>query len=401
VVERPQQRARGSSPRTGSRTGLPGPLPAGLGSAVRPSRRRLSPQRKRRILRSLLVLAIAVTLALGILLRGQPPNPPLRIEVQGQTQTVPARWLVRDVIVRFSLVPASGNLLDVEGKLLKRAIYPGKILVNGVAVPVDTALAQGDVVTVQPGRDRGEGVVKRVVKVPEGEVPNPQFFLGKASGQQILRVGKFSGKLVSSVFRPVGTFTPPNAVALTFDDGPSPTNTLRLLAVLNKFGVKATFFVIGLSASYHSDLLKAEIAAGMEVADHSWSHPYRPAFKDLSPRTIRNEITRAQKELLSYGASSGLFRPPGGTFSTRVIDIARRADTRLVLWSIDPKDWAPGRTARQIVNAVLSNVEPGSIILLHDGGGDRSATIAALPDIIRGIRAKGLEIVTVGEGSDL
>jgi peptidoglycan/xylan/chitin deacetylase (PgdA/CDA1 family) len=68
-----------------------------------------------------------------------------------------------------------------------------------------------------------------------------------------------------------------------------------------------------------------------------------------------------------------------------------------VLWSVDPKDWQPGRTAKQIVDAVLSKIAPGSIVILHDGGGDRSATIAALPRIIRGIRAKGLTIVRIGD----
>jgi peptidoglycan/xylan/chitin deacetylase (PgdA/CDA1 family)/sulfur carrier protein ThiS len=399
VIERPHNHREKARSEGGG--GLPGAVPAGFGTAIRRPGPRIPPRRRRRLLRALLVLAIGVTLTLGILLRGHAPNPPLQIQVAGTTRTVAAGTTVEDLVRRFSLEPPAGDLLDVEGKVLKKGVYPGRILVNGVAVPGDTVVTQGDVLTNQAGTARTEKIIRKVVKVPGGEVPNPQFFLGRAPGKQIIRTGQISGKLVSSEFRPSGHFHPPNAVALTFDDGPSPTNTPKLLSVLKRFGVKATFFVIGRSASFHPDLVRAEIAAGMEVGDHSWSHPYLRPFKSLPSRVIRDEITQAQKELLSLGASSGLFRPPGGTFSPRVIDIAMRADTRLVLWSVDPKDWEAGRSRRQIAEAVLSKVGPGSIIILHDGGGDRSATIAALPEIIRGIRARGLQIVTVGEGSIL
>jgi peptidoglycan/xylan/chitin deacetylase (PgdA/CDA1 family)/sulfur carrier protein ThiS len=401
VIERPRKRSNKSAPTSGNGMGLPGPLPAGLGTAMRGPGPRMSPRQKQRLLRFLLVLGVGGTLALGILLRGHAPNPPFRIQVAGTHQTVPVGTTLDDLVRRFSLKPPSGDLLDVEGKVLTKEAFAGRVLVNGVAVRGNTAVSEGDVITVQPGKDRTEKIVRKVVKVPGGEIPNPQFFLGKASGVQIIRTGKISGKFVSSVFKPTGSFKPPKAVALTFDDGPSPTNTRKLLRVLQRFGVKATFFVIGRSASFHPDIVKAELAAGMEVANHSWSHPYLTPFRSLSSRVIRKEIELTQGELLSLGASSGLFRPPGGTFSTRVVDLAKESDTRLVMWSIDPKDWQSGRTSRDIAQAVLSKITPGAIVILHDGGGDQSATIGALPAIIRGIRAKGLQLVTIGEGSNL
>jgi peptidoglycan/xylan/chitin deacetylase (PgdA/CDA1 family) len=343
------------------------------------------------------VLAIGLTIALGILLRGHSPSPPIAIKILGRDQSVSAGTTLTAAAKRFELEPRAGDLLDVEGKVLEKAVYPGSLLVNGVAVPGETVLRRDDAVTVRIGADRTEAVVRKVVKIPGGEIPNPQFFLGKSPGHQIIRTGKLSGKLVSSVFRPTGSLRPPSAVALTFDDGPSPTYTSRILRVLKRFHVKATFFVIGRSATFHPELVKAEIAAGMEVGNHSWSHPYLNPFKSLPGGVIRSEISQTQQELLKLGAISGLFRPPGGTFSPRVINIAARVDARLVLWSVDPKDWETGRTPQQIANAVLSKVVPGSIVILHDGGGDRSATIAALPGIIRGIRAKGLAIVTIGD----
>ena len=90
-----------------------------------------------------------------------------------------------------------------------------------------------------------------------------------------------------------------------------------------------------------------------------------------------------------------LFRPPGGSFSQRVIDAARDVDARVVLWDVDPKDWMRGRTPAQIKHAVLRAVKPGSIIELHDGGPNPAATLAALPGIIRGIRAMGLSLVAL------
>ena len=226
----------GTGAGTGPITGLPGPLPAGFGTAVRRPGPRFAPRGRRRLLTALLVLAIGGTLGLGILLRGNTPNPPLQIRVAGSNRTVAAGTRLKDVVLRFALVPAAGELLDVEGRVLRKNVYPGKILVDGVAVPADTILTQGDVVTAQKGKDRTEKVVKKVVSVPGGDTPNPQFFLGRAPGEQVIRVGKISGKLVSSVFHPTGPFTPPKAVALTFDDGPSPTNTLGVLKVLNRFG---------------------------------------------------------------------------------------------------------------------------------------------------------------------
>jgi len=89
------------------------------------------------------------------------------------------------------------------------------------------------------------------------------------------------------------------------------------------------------------------------------------------------------------------FRPPGGSYSDFVVRTAEAAGMRVVLWSVDPLDWQKGTTAREIVERVLDSVQPGSIVVLHDGGGDRSATIEALPKIIRGIRKKGLEFAVL------
>jgi peptidoglycan/xylan/chitin deacetylase (PgdA/CDA1 family) len=99
--------------------------------------------------------------------------------------------------------------------------------------------------------------------------------------------------------------------------------------------------------------------------------------------------------LAGLGPAPTLFRPPGGSFSPYVVEAAGSYGERIVLWSVDPMDWRLGATAAQIAQRVLGAVRPGSIVILHDGGGDRRATVRALPRIIRGIRSKGFRLVLI------
>jgi peptidoglycan/xylan/chitin deacetylase (PgdA/CDA1 family) len=285
----------------------------------------------------------------------------------------------------------------VNSKILKPGIYPGHVLLNGDVPAADGPLHEGDEITVRDGKDHVEEIVTDVIHIPGGKVTNPQFHLGSVPGDQIIRKGKVSGDIVSSVFQPTGPGARPNSVALTFDDGPWPTQTEQFLAVLKKFKVKATFFVVGYLAERYPDIIRAEIRAGMEIGDHSWDHPTSPPFGSLSAKRIRDEIRRTRTVLAGYGVDTSVFRPPGGSYSDAVMRSAERFGMRIIIWSIDPKDWKPGRTTAGIVKAVLSQVHPGSIILMHDGGGNRAATLAALPKIIKGIRKMGLSFDTLDE----
>jgi peptidoglycan/xylan/chitin deacetylase (PgdA/CDA1 family) len=153
---------------------------------------------------------------------------------------------------------------------------------------------------------------------------------------------------------------------------------------------------VGELAERYPGIVRAEARQpGVLVEDHSWSHPLTPPFGDQRPGVARAQIAKARSTLIAEGVTPTLFRPPGGGWSDRVVAIASSLGCRVVLWSVDPRDWAPGRTAKGIVRSVLGHVEPGSIVIMHDGGGDRTATIKALPRIIRGIRRMGLRLVTV------
>lgn len=314
----------------------------------------------------------------------------IAVQVRGELEHVPAGATVAEATTRFSLQPAAGDLLDVEGGVLKRAAYPGGVLLNGRAASRASELREGDRLALIDGRSRREPARRIFVRVAGGMPANPQFTLARAPGAEIER-GQVSGKVDPRTVRPSGPWHTPKAVALTFDDGPS-VHTGRILAVLSRMHARATFFVVGRSGERYPQLVRREFAAGMEVGNHSYSHPYRPPFDRRSPTEIAEEIQRGRDVVAALARYPTVFRPPGGVFSPNVVEAARQFDQRVVLWSVDAEDWRPRATAKEIVRRVLRDVRPGSIVLLHDGGGDRSQTVKALSRIVRGIRAKGLKL---------
>jgi peptidoglycan-N-acetylglucosamine deacetylase len=180
-------------------------------------------------------------------------------------------------------------------------------------------------------------------------------------------------------------------VALTFDDGPGPY-TQQLVATLNRLHVHATFFAIGEEEHYFSTGTTLELQSGDVVGDHTETHPM---MASLSAHDQREELVEqiARIELLG-GPKPRLFRPPYGSFDATTFHLLHQLHLLMVLWSTDTSDYTlPGVPA--IVHSALAGAHPGAIILMHDAGGDRSETIAALPAIIRGLRKRGLEPVTI------
>jgi len=182
-------------------------------------------------------------------------------------------------------------------------------------------------------------------------------------------------------------------VALTFDDGPGP-HTPAVLAELKKADVPATFFVVGANVKQNPEVLNQIVAAGHEVGVHTWNHK---DMTTLDARTQKAEIESTAGEILAVGGvASRLFRAPYGSVNPAVLKQAENAKLLSVLWDVDTVDWT-GPGTEQIVMNTVSKVQPGSIILLHDGGGDRTTTVAAVPKIIKELRAKGFEFATVGD----
>lgn len=182
-------------------------------------------------------------------------------------------------------------------------------------------------------------------------------------------------------------------VALTFDDGPGPY-TPRILQVLRRTHTPATFFVIGEWAKLYPQYVREETEAGAEVGDHTETHPF---MVELSATKQQAEIVQAAEAIHAAGAPfPDLWRPPYGSFDATTLAILHELRMLVVLWTVDTSDYSrPG--VPKIIFTALSGAKPGAIILMHDGGGDRSETVAALPRIIARLRARGYKLVTVSQ----
>lgn len=171
-------------------------------------------------------------------------------------------------------------------------------------------------------------------------------------------------------------------VHLTFDDGPDPRWTPQVLAVLRRHGVRAVFFQVGQNVVAHPDLVRQIRSEGHLVGNHTWSHA---RLTDLRNRAIGGQLDRTDAAL---GGRVRCVRPPYGATDPRVADVIGARGQRAVLWDVDPQDWArPG--ADRIVRRVLGRVHDGAVVLMHDGGGDRSQTVAALEQVITRLREQG------------
>lgn len=187
------------------------------------------------------------------------------------------------------------------------------------------------------------------------------------------------------------------AVALTFDDGPS-SYTSRVLDILKRTGAKGTFFLIGQQVSSERSILRRALREGHVLANHSWNHANLSAG-GMGQLTSTNAAIRR-----ATGYTPCVFRAPYGAVSGTLIGQARSLDMLTIQWDVDPRDWArPGAGAIQAggpaagAARILGNARPGSIVLMHDGGGPRDQTVAALPGIIATLKRRGYRLVTVPE----
>ena len=176
-------------------------------------------------------------------------------------------------------------------------------------------------------------------------------------------------------------------VALTFDDGPS-EYTDDFLQVLREKDVRATFFEVGQEMPGREELMSQILAEGHEIGDHTMNHVELPGY---------DQIAGAAERITAYTHFRPcLFRPPGGAFDASVIGTAGSLGMRTINWDVDPRDWSlPGTEA--IYSNIVSHAQSGSIVLMHDGGGPRGETLAALPRIIDNLRARGFGFTTVSE----
>ena len=189
-------------------------------------------------------------------------------------------------------------------------------------------------------------------------------------------------------------------IAISFDDGPDPKYTPKILDILSEKGVEANFFVLGKQAALYPDIVKRMYREGHEIGSHTFTHSN---IMEDSPLTLQMELNSTQWIIQQItGHSTSLFRPPFTTDADYAFDELENVDVfqnmgyTFVGSLIDSRDWESQSTS-EIVNKVMNNLDGGNIILFHDSGGDRSATIEALPIIIDQLRENGYEFVTASE----
>lgn len=171
----------------------------------------------------------------------------------------------------------------------------------------------------------------------------------------------------------------PKVIALTIDDGPSPLYTPQVLRILEKYGVRATFSMVGENVSYYPSVAKDVAEAGHTIINHTWDHAN---LTTLSASAQLREITRATDTIhAAVGVRPRMFRAPYGAWSQQTLKYCAAERLIPLDWSVDPRDWSrPG--VSEIVGTIMKTTKTGSIILEHDGGGDRAETVAALKIVI-------------------
>jgi peptidoglycan/xylan/chitin deacetylase (PgdA/CDA1 family) len=284
----------------------------------------------------------------------RPPEPPAPSPPGGGEQGGSRRVLIRRRRA-VALIAVLAGLVIVAIALLSQG--SGSAARRGRGLAAGTAPRNGPAPAVQPENDKQAAV---------------------------------SSVLAYTPFIKEGTARKPE-VALTFDDGPGPY-TPGVLSVLERYGVHATFFIIGRMLQYFSESARREVRDGDVLGDHTQTHP---AMARLSAHDQYEQIFEQAARVELQGARRpDLFRPPYGSFDATTMAQLARLHMLMVLWSVDTDDYAqPGVGA--IVQRALEGAHPGAIILMHDAGGTRTETVEALPIIIRALRARGLKPVTV------
>lgn len=348
--------------------------------------------------------AVAVAIVVGFVTR------PIPITVDGRRRMVAPGTTVSGLLASHALVVRSGDLVAVVSRRVLRqgAGAAGTVLVNSEPATGSTAVQENSVVVSVVGSD----VVEPTRSVPVTVAPRSHY-LGHGAwvamtdpgreGVSIVTRGALSGEVVESkvivepraaTIQRYGYSGHAKVIALSFDDGPHPTWTPKILAVLAKFRVKATFFEIGRQVQRFPGVSRELANAGMLIGNHTQTH------EDLGKLRASRVAWEIDTDEATIQHATGVrplwLRPPDGALSRIVYEQANKARVRIMLWDVDTNDWQRPPAAT-IVARVLAGARPGAVILLHDGGGNRSNTLAALPTIIEKLRAEGYRFETVAQ----
>ena len=288
-------------------------------------------------------------------------------------------------------VPSGVWLSARDGHRLGSDGRAGVVLRGGEPVPLSAPVRPGDRLRVLPGADAVEPVRTLVVAVPS-TLPTPLFRPGRPGRARVTR-GVVSGEMLARVLLRAPSrarLMTQGAITLTFDDGPDPRWTPRILRVLRKARVRAVFCVIGRQAARYPRLLAQIRRDGHVLCNQSWDHDLRLA--DEPDARIRANLRRTNDAVSRTGPAPWWFRAPGGGWSPRLIRLAGREGLAPLSWTVDTRDWQ--RPPVQVMRAIVQReLRPGGVILLHDGGGDRRRTFELVTAMLRELPARGYRFV--------
>lgn len=189
--------------------------------------------------------------------------------------------------------------------------------------------------------------------------------------------------------------TTKKVIALTFDDGPTPKWTPKVLQVLKENHVKATFFVIGSHAMQRPALLKEEVDAKMEIGSHGYEHII---LKNKSPEAVKQEIQQNEALLTSLGVPKpSVYRLPAGSSDSTALRVLGEMHYKVIGWSIDTRDWRRRFSADHMAQQVEKQAAPGSIVIFHDGPNSSQATVDAVKQLIPALKQQGYQFDTVSQ----
>lgn len=301
-----------------------------------------------------------------------------------------------------------GRLLDVDGKIIKRGVGPvGEIKINGDPGTGKEIITRDTVIDFSLAQDVTEETttsVEDIIKVAKVS-GNGEYTVVRrigAPGRKKVVRGATSGKLVSAQNLSEGQSMlvartderPEKVVALTFDDGPNPPFTAQIVKTLQDMYATGTFFVIGGKVTRYPEAAREVGASGFPIGNHTFSH--NPLDKALE-EGISAEIDGASNVLSQImNINTTWLRPPYGAMSPLLKAVAEAKGYRIIRWNVDSHDWEAA-SVDEIVSNVTAWAKPDSVILMHDGGGDRANTVQALPRIIQTLREQGFAFVTLDQ----
>lgn len=351
----------------------------------------------------------------------------IRVTVNGTEYKLAKEITLGQGLEKIGFELKSGDLLDVDGQVLEKgAGSPPVLTVNYQKASLGTKLVDKDEIIAKKGRDIKEEIIEERISLPfsmkkQGEGNQQKIVQPGKLGLKVITKGAVSGKLVNEqvIKQPVDKIvmlfnaavpttssnlvTPDGivyrtvqgggakTVALTFDDGPGPY-TSQILNVLAQYNVKATFFMIGSMIDQHPEIARMVSQEGHAIGNHTMTHRN---LVTLGPSDMAFQILEGAKTIRwATGVDPTTFRPPGGRYNPATLQFLNQHGYKLYMWSVDPRDW-DNASAEQIQHHVLNHANSGSVILLHDGGGNRKETVKALPGIISGLQQKGYTFVTL------